>query len=202
MLVNLRDGFKKAMDVENTTELNLDYLCDLHKVLMKDLLPVHEQGIVGTTAVIIGASTYGPPADPGRLRSEIKFILSEANKYTDPFERSIYLHCNLAYLQYFRDGNKRTSRLMQTAAMAQGNILPLFFNDALIDKYQRVTVSYYEAGNYSPYISFFKENYELAILKLIGVHATTLNAHESDEFNRRISCLSDLKNKTGAARTF
>ncbi len=202
MLVNLRDGFGKIMTTEATTKFDLDYLCDLHKVLMKDLLPVHEQGIVRTTAVTIGASTYEPPVDPGRLRSEIKFILPEANKYADPFEKAIYLHCNLAYLQYFRDGNKRTSRMMQTAALVQGNTLPLFFNDTLIDKYQRATVLYYETGEYTPYVSFFKENYELAISKLLGEPSPALSAHESEEFDRRISHLPDLKTAAGAAHTF
>lgn len=199
MLVNLRDGFEKVMSTEATTELDLDYLCDLHKVLMKGLLPVHEQGIVRTTAVTIGASTYEPPVDPGRLRSEIKFILPEANKYTDPFEKAIYLHCNLAYLQYFRDGNKRTSRMIQTAALVQGNTLPLFFNDTLIDKYQRATVLYYETGEYATYVSFFKENYELAISKLLGEYSPNLSAHESEEFERRLSHLSDLKKSAGTA---
>jgi len=218
MLVNLRDGFSKVMNsarfdagieprtprggANSSTELDLDYYLDLHKILMKDLLPLHEQGIVRTTAVVIGASTYDPPADPGRLRSEIKFILPEANKYTDPFERSIYLHCNLAYLQYFRDGNKRTSRLMQTAAMVQGNVLPLFFSATLIDKYQRATVSYYETGEYVPYVSFFKENYELAVSKLLGMNFPELSIHELNEFNRRISRLPDLQKKSGIERTF
>ena len=168
MLVNLRDGFEKVMAADAITELDLDYLCDLHKVLMKDLLPVHEQGIVRTSAVQIGATNHTPPADPARLRTEMKFILPEAKKYADPFERAIYLHCNVAYLQYFRDGNKRTARLMQTAALVQGGILPLFFKDTLIDKYQRATVQYHETGEYDPYVSFFKENYELAVARLCG----------------------------------
>ncbi len=202
MLVNLRNGFERIMTTEATTELDLDYLCDLHKVLMKDLLPIHEQGIVRTTTVTIGATTYEPPADPGRLRSEIKFILPEANKYADPFEKAIYLHCNLAYLQDFRDGNKRTSCMMQTAALVQANTLPLFFKDTLIGKYQRATIEYYETGDYTPYVSFFKENYELAISKLLGVNSPELSIHETKEFYRRVSYLPDLKKSVGAAHTF
>jgi Fic family protein len=168
MLVNLREGFSKAMAADGETVLDLDYLGDLHKTLMRDLLPVHEQGIGRTSAVAIGASRYKPLTDPKQLRTEVKFILEEANKYKDPFEQSIYLHCNLAYLQYFRDGNKRTSRLMQTAALVRGQKLPLFFNDTLIDKYQRATVNYYETGEYKPYVDFFKENYCLDIGRLLG----------------------------------
>jgi hypothetical protein len=39
----------------------------------------------------------------------------------------------------------------------------LFFNDTLIDKYQRATVHYYETGEYGPYVAFFKQNYQLVI---------------------------------------
>lgn len=54
MLINLRNGFEKVMLTEPTTKLDHDYLCNLHKVVMRDLLPVHEQGIVRTSAVNIG----------------------------------------------------------------------------------------------------------------------------------------------------
>jgi len=60
MLVNLRDGFEKVMSIEATDPLDLDYLCDLHKLLMKDLLPLNEQGIVRTSDVQIGASSDIP----------------------------------------------------------------------------------------------------------------------------------------------
>jgi Fic family protein len=168
MLVNLREGFASAMSAEHDTKFDQDYLGDLHKTLMRDLLPVNEQGLGRTSPVTIGASQYRPLSDPKQLRSELKFILEEADKYVDPFEQSIYLHCSLAYLQYFRDGNKRTSRLMQTAALVRGNKLPLFFNDTLIGKYQRATVNFYETGEYGPYVDFFKENHTLAVAHLLG----------------------------------
>lgn len=168
MLVNLRDAFGMAMATEPSTDLNLEYLCGLHKTLMRDLLPAGQQGIGRTDGVTIGASTYTPLSDPNRLRTEVRFILQEANKYDDPFEQSIYLHCNVAYLQFFKDGNKRTARMMQTSALVRGGALPLFFNDTLIDKYKRATVRYYETGDYGPYVSFFKENYHLAVKHLLG----------------------------------
>ena len=168
MLLNLRNGFDMVMAADSATRLDDDYLCALHKVLMKDLLPAHEQGIVRTSAIIIGASRYRPLPDAQRLRTELHAILTEAEKYADPFEKAIYLHCNLAYLQYFRDGNKRTARMMQTVAMAQAGVMPLLFSDTLIDQYLRAIVSYYETGHYSPYVAFFKENYALTIARLSG----------------------------------
>lgn len=168
MLVNLRNGFECVMDVSPTEPLDLDYLCDLHKVLMKDLLPASQQGLVRMDSVTIGASNYEPLSNPDRLKTEMKFILTEAAKYEDAFERSIYLHCNLAYLQYFKDGNKRTARMMQTAALLQGGLLPIFFSDTSISEYKRATVNYYETGDYSPYVALCKENYRRAVSRLIG----------------------------------
>lgn len=168
MLINLRNGFNHVMQTESNTVLDLDYLGDLHTILMKDLLPPYEQGIVRTSPVNITATRYKPPSDPKQLRTEVRFILDQASEYTNPFEQAIYLHCNLAYLQYFRDGNKRTARLMQTAALVRGQVLPLFFDQSLIEKYLRATVNYYETGDYDPYIEFFKENYSLTILSLTG----------------------------------
>lgn len=168
MLLNLRNGFDMVMAADSATRLDDDYLCALHKVLMKDLLPAHEQGIVRTSAIIISASRYRPLPDAQRLRTELHAILTEAEKYADPFEKAIYLHCNLAYLQYFRDGNKRTARMMQTVAMAQAGVMPLLFSDTLIDQYLRAIVGYYETGQYSPYVAFFKANYALTIARLSG----------------------------------
>lgn len=168
MLINLRNGFEIVMAADASTRMDVDYVCALHKVLMRDLLPAREQGIVRTTSVTIGASKYHPLADSGRLRTELKFIMSEADKYTDSFEKAIYLHCNLAYLQYFRDGNKRTARMMQTVAMVQAGIMPLLFSDTLIDQYVRALVNYYETGQYQPYIDFFKTSYGRTISNMLG----------------------------------
>lgn len=178
MLVNLREGFSVVMKADAKTVLNEDYLCDLHKELMTELLPVSQQGLVRTSPVTIGASSYRPLSDPLKLKEELKALFAENERYNDAFERAIHLHCNLAYLQFFHDGNKRTARLMQTAALAQSGITPLFFKDTLIDQYQRSTVNYYETGSYESYVAFFMKNYEV-------VAAQMLDQDESD-FGERV----------------
>lgn len=202
MLLNLREGFARVMGAESSTVLDLDYLADLHTLLMRDLLPAHEQGLVRTSGVQIGGTSYSPPDEPGRLRTEVRAILETACLYEDPFERAIYLHCNLAYLQYFRDGNKRTARLMQTAALVQGGQLPLFFKDTLIDVYQRAVLDYYETGDYSPYVSFFLRNYEQVIDGLRGAPVRPDSAEEAEEMARRLARLSRLQGQEGPAGLF
>lgn len=189
MIVNLREAFSLVMQSDAKTELNEDYLCELHKVLMTELLPPSQQGLVRTEAVTIGASSYRPLSSPIRLKEELKALFAENEKYTDPFERAIHLHCNLAYLQFFHDGNKRSARLMQTAALVQSGISPLFFKDILIDQYQRATVSYYETGNYELYVNFFTKNYTIVAAQMLG--------EEEVEFATRIQNASCSKGPAG-----
>lgn len=191
MLVNLREGFSVVMKADAKTVLNEDYLCDLHKALMTELLPVSQQGLVRTSPVTIGASSYRPLSDPLKLKEELKALFAENERYNDAFERAIHLHCNLAYLQFFHDGNKRTARLMQTAALVQSGITPLFFKDTLIDQYQRSTVNYYETGSYESYVAFFMKNYEV-------VAAQMLDQDESD-FGERVRQSASSKVLPGPA---
>jgi Fic family protein len=168
MLVNLREAFSIVMKADASVYLDEDYTSELHRVLMSELLPAHELGIVRSGAITIGASTYQPLANPIRLKEEMKALFSENAKYTDPFERAMHLHCNLAYLQFFRDGNKRTARLMQTACLVQAGVTPLFFSDGLIGDYMHAVVDYYETGRYSKYVSFFEKNYTMVAARILG----------------------------------
>lgn len=81
-------------DARNFEEMavDLEFLCNLHAVLMKDLLPSHKQGLVRTSAVQIGASSYKSIADPSRLRVEMGVALAQAGRYTDPFELATCRH--------------------------------------------------------------------------------------------------------------
>jgi hypothetical protein len=100
---------------------------------------------------------------------------------------------------YFRAGNKRAARLVQTAALVRAQVLPLLFKDTLIRKYQKATLHYYEADDYRPYVDFFKENYELAVFALAGRPNTSgdasdyrNDASETAEFDRRVQALPDM----------
>ncbi len=212
ILLNLRRAFEYAMQAHSTTRLDIDWLCTLHKIISHDLLPAVQQGCVRTTAVAIGASNYKPLSSAARLGAELQFIMPEATKYTDPFERAIYLHCNIAYLQYFIDGNKRTARLAQTAALAQRGIVPLFFIEGLARMYLEALIAYYETGAYDPYVEFFKKNYALAVQRLGGTAPALAGndgigsigdiGSDDDEFERRLARLHELEHAGGAARTF
>lgn len=178
MILNIREAFDIAMNASPEQTIDIDFISDLHKILMTKLLPSNEQGLVRNKAVQIGGSDYKPLSDPYRLRTEMKVLVSNAEKYTDPFEKAIYLHCNLAYLQYFADGNKRTARMMQTCALAQADTLPMFFKDYMIDEYVNATVHYYETGDYNKYVNHFKEVYKISVIEFSG---ESLEAGDQDK---------------------
>lgn len=72
-----------------------------------------------------------------------------------PFEHSIYAQLNLAYLQYFADGNKQTARLMQTAILVHAGIAPLILTSKDIVNYLDSVVHFYETGDARPYAELF-----------------------------------------------
>ncbi len=202
MLLNLLDGFKQAANATPDTQLGVEWLTALHGTVMRGLLPDAERGTARTRAVAISASNYQPLIGARRLRGELARILPQAGRYADPFERAIYLHCNLAYLQYFQDGNKRCARLLQTAALMQDKVLPLFFEERAAEAYLHAIIAYYERGDYAPYVAFFMENYARSVSRLTGDYLNADDIGGSEEFRRRIAQLPKLENATGAAYTF
>jgi len=73
MLLNLRNGFEQVMLIGEQSDIDVDYICNLHKVVMKDLLPIREQGIVSDSGVQIGASQYRPIVGASRLKTKRKW---------------------------------------------------------------------------------------------------------------------------------
>ena len=83
-------------------------------------------------------------------------ILYEQEQYTNPLERAVYIHCNIAKLQPFIDGNKRTSRMMESIVLMNADIVPVYSSrDADILNYRKGLIGFYETGNYSPYADYF-----------------------------------------------
>ena len=101
-------------------------------------------------ALITGSHDI-PLSSEALLDAELEVLLKVANTIDDVFERAVYTHLNLAYLQYFLDGNKRTARLMQTAVLADQGIMPLLLRVEDIIPYQTSVLEYFETGNYSSY---------------------------------------------------
>jgi len=67
----------------------------------------------------------------------------------NPYDKALYLHNNLAYLQYFIDVNKRTARLMMNVSLKAEGKMILIPRD-----------KYYEEGSYNLSKEFMLKSYQ------------------------------------------
>ena len=158
MLKNLKTAFDEF--VLNPKPVTKELIKDIHFVLNDQLLEKNKLGVFREEAVSIKGSDYIPPISSNYINSEIDYLLKNYNKIENPFERAIYLHCNLAYIQPFYDGNKRSARILQAVTLANENIMPLISKEKFIAAYLDAVLCYYESGNYKNYIEFFKTAYK------------------------------------------
>lgn len=183
MIKNINQAFDEICNRKHAIYpvLSKPFLCGLHETVSHDLLPKERCGVVRKENVSITGSHYIPLSGEALLDVELEVLLKVANTIDDVFERAVYTHLNLAYLQYFLDGNKRTARLMQTAILADQGIMPLLLRVEDIIPYQTSVLEYYETGNYSSYAQLFVNGYQYTIALLQGQTQEQIQAQKLAE---------------------
>ena len=183
MIKNINQAFDEICNRKHAIYpvLSKPFLCGLHDTVSHDLLPKERCGVVRKENVSITGSHYIPLSGEALLDAELEVLLKVANTIDDVFERAVYTHLNLAYLQYFLDGNKRTARLMQTAILAAQGIMPLLLRVEDIIPYQTSVLEYYETGNYSSYAQLFVNGYQYTIALLQGQTQEQIQAQKLAE---------------------
>ena len=158
MLQNIKSAFDEF--VLNPREISKEVIKDIHFMLNEGLLEKQKLGIFRDEAVLIKGANYIPPVKREFINSEIDYLLRQAKKIKEPFTKAIYLHNNLAYIQPFIDGNKRTARIIQAMVLSYYDIMPLISKESYISLYLDSLIEYYETGKYDKYIEYFKIAYE------------------------------------------
>lgn len=183
MIKNINQAFDEICNRKHAIYpvLSKPFLCGLHETVSHDLLPKERCGVVRKENVSITGSHYIPLSGEALLDAELEVLLKVANTIDDVFERAVYTHLNLAYLQYFLDGNNRTARLMQTAILADQGIMPLLLRVEDIIPYQTSVLEYYETGNYSSYAQLFVNGYQYTIALLQGQTQEQIQAQKLAE---------------------
>ena len=94
-------------------------------------------------------------------------LFSTQEQIENPLERAVYVHCNLAKLQPFIDGNKRTARMMESIVLMNSGIIPIYSaQDKDILEYRNALISFYENNDYSLYANYFLNKQNKRIKKL------------------------------------
>ncbi|QGY32639.1 Fic family protein [Pantoea cypripedii] len=164
MLLNHKQAIEFLVDAVPEYGLTGPVIGNLHSILMQDLLPDPEVlGTIRSKIVNISGTTYTPLQTPFLLQEMFECIVTKAREIKNPVESAFFLWVNLAYLQPFEDGNKRTSRLAANIPLMIYNSAPLSFLDADASDYSYAMMGIYEKCNVALAVDLFEHLYRRSI---------------------------------------
>lgn len=167
MILNMRDAYD--LFIKDDLVVNKDTIKDLHYILSDEMVADNERAMPRNEEVVIKGCKYIPLATAEKLNDELNYMLAQYNTIENGFDRAIYLHCNLAYLQYFKDCNKRTARMMMNVSLKQDGKMLYIPNEERVSQYLGSIVTYYETGDYENFKSYFIKEYTQTVDAILAV---------------------------------
>jgi len=167
MILNLRDAYELfiAKDLKPTK----DTLKDLHYILSNEMVIDAQRATPRDGEVTIMGCDYIPLATKEKLEDELNYLFKISQEIINPFNKALYIHNNLAYLQYFTDCNKRTARVMLNVVLKDSNKMIFIPNEESVREYLGSIVNYYETGNYKLFKDYFIKSYKDTINKIVQI---------------------------------
>ena len=160
MLKNLYNTFISELEYihkeKNQEMIDERTLFRVHQSISAGLVSNEESGLLRARAVRISGTEYIPPKNRQEIESKLNEIFFQQEGYVNPLEKAVYLHCNLARLQPFIDGNKRTARVIESIALMNAGIIPVYSaEDSDILNYRKGLIAFYETEDYNLYADYF-----------------------------------------------
>jgi fido (protein-threonine AMPylation protein) len=166
MLLNHKRAIEFLVDAVPSYGLTDGVIRNLHALLMQDpLADTAGLGAIRTKVVNIADTTYVPSQVPQLLEEMISLIIGKARHIKNPMEAAFFLWVNLAYLQPFEDGNKRTSRLAANIPLMLYNCAPLSFLDIDPRDYAKAMLGIDELFDVTIAVELFASTYRRSIRK-------------------------------------
>ncbi|ASL48631.1 hypothetical protein bAD24_III14625 [Burkholderia sp. AD24] len=166
MLLNHKEAIEFMVDAVPTEGMTEPVVRNLQSLLMRDLLQdPADLGAIRSKIVNIHGSVYLPSQVPNLLEEMLRQIVDKATRVHNPVEAAFFLWVNLAYLQPFVDGNKRTSRLSANMPLMLSNCAPLSFLDVEQNDYALAMLGVYERLDVSLAVELFDWTYRRSIDK-------------------------------------
>lgn len=179
MLKNLYNTFIScAEQINKDGQININSFTvnSIHSMLTDELVPTHNRGLLRTEPVAITGTSYIPPKDLDSIKDAFDNILANQEVISNPLERAVYLHCNLARLQPFIDGNKRTSRVLESIVLMNADIIPVYSSkDEDLINYRTGLIHFYETQDYTQYADYFLNRQITRINDMSPSKATTFD---------------------------
>jgi hypothetical protein len=150
MLLNHKDAIEFIVDAVPTYGITMPVVCNVQSILMNGLLVKPAAlGAIRSTIVNISDTVYVPSQVPALLDEMLRAIVGKARAIRNPIECAFFLRVNIAYLQPFEDGNKRTSRLASNLPLLLWNCAPLSFLNVEPSDYAMAMLGLYEQQDVS-----------------------------------------------------
>lgn len=166
MLLNHKDAIEFMVDAVPEYGITVPVVRNIQSLLMQGLLENSESvGAIRNTVVNITNSVYLPTQAPALLEEMLGLVIEKARHIKNPVESAFFLWVNIAYLQPFEDGNKRTSRLCANLPLMLSNCAPLSFLDVEQADYAIAVTGVYERLDVTLAVELFAWTYRRSIEK-------------------------------------
>ncbi len=173
MLINLKNSYRYML--EDDCIISKQKIRSMHQILAADLVELDELGNVRKKGVLIKGSDYIPLSSYIELESELDRVVQIYHSIESSFDKALYIHNNLAYLQYFADVNKRTARNMLNLSLMCEKKMMLIPQEELISLYVEGILEYYEQGSYNKQKEFFIKSYRAVLENVKEVGDIVIN---------------------------
>ena len=167
MILNIRDAYNAI--IANDLTPTKQTLKDIHYILSAEMVTNGQRAIPRDTEVTITGCNYIPLATKTRLNDELNHLFEVSDKIQNYFDKALYIHNNLAYLQYFTDCNKRTARVMLNIVLKNAGCMIYIPDEESVKEYLSSIVSYYETGSYELFKKYFIHSYQKVINMILEV---------------------------------
>lgn len=166
MLLNHKEAIEFIVEAVPEYGITEAVVRNIQAMLMQGLLTNPEAlGQARRTVVSITDSVYVPMQMPQILDEMLAILVDKARNIKNPIEAAFFLWVNIAYLQPFEDGNKRTSRLCANLPLLLQNCAPLSFLDVEQADYALAILGVYEKQDVSLAVELFEWTYRRSIDK-------------------------------------
>lgn len=166
MLLNHKETIEFMVDAVPTEGITVPVVRNVQSLLMRDLLAdPADLGAIRRKIVNIQDAVYVPSQVPNLLEEMLGQIVEKARNVRNPVEASFFLWVNIAYLQPFVDGNKRTSRLAANMPFMLANCAPLSFLDVGLQDYAMAMLGVYERQDVKLAAELYEWTYRRSIQK-------------------------------------
>lgn len=170
MLLNHKEAIEFMVDAVPTEGLTVPVVRNLQSLLMRDLLPdPADLGAIRQKIVNIHGTVYLPNQVPTLLEEMLGQVVDKARHIRNPIEAAFFFWVNIAYLQPFVDGNKRTSRLSANMPLMLANCAPLSFLDVGQTDYALAMLGVYERLDVTLAVELFDWTYRRSVDKYHAV---------------------------------